>query len=203
MEPMSLSAEDLAAIGAVVDGKLAAARDEDRRRRRFWWIFWIAVFVLSSVASILVARHYLAEFQRELSAREAAFQEAKIAYQEALLRNRELQEERKRAAEAVQYRSGKSQAEYEAGLISGMLGMISQSVEISKRMDALDPDDPQALIDATQDIEHVTQGIMGMLGEMMLRNTDPAHNSPEENLMLGETAEPMVEAPTQDIPQDP
>jgi hypothetical protein len=194
---MSLSSEDLSAIGSLMDNKLNQARVEDRRRRRFWLWFWIVLFVVSSVASWFMMQRYITKFQAELAQADARFVEAKLAYQQELARNKEMQEERRQAEAAVSYTSGQDQASYEGGLLRGAISLIGKSQEMNRRMADLDPDDIDGLVAATEDLNGLAQGMLGMVGQMMLRNTDPAHNTIDQNLSLGETGPSNQAAPIQ------
>jgi len=188
---MSLSTDDLTAIGDLMDRKLdqklAQVQAKDRRRRRFWLWFTVVVFVLSSVASWFVAQHYVRLIQDEMTKVDNDLRQAKLAYQTELARNATLQAERKVASEASGYVSDQDQASYEAGLISSMFRIVANSRALNESMANLDPDDPEALMRATEKMAQTTQDAIGTIGQIMLRNTDPAHNTPEENLLLGET----------------
>jgi len=188
---MSLSTDDLTAIGDLMDRKLdqklAQVQAKDRRRRRFWLWFTVVVFVLSSVASWFVAQHYVRLIQDEMTKVDNDLRQAKLAYQAELARNATLQAERKVASEASGYVSDQDQASYEAGLISSMFRIVASSRALNESMANLDPDDPEALMRATEQMAQTTQDAIGTFGQIMLRNTDPAHNTPEENLLLGET----------------
>jgi len=183
---MSLSSDDLNAIGDLMDHKLAQVQTQDRRRRRFWLWFWILVFVVSSVASWFVAQHYIRIIQDEMAQVDNDLRQAKLAYQTELARNAKLQAERQVATEATGYVSDQDQATYEAGLISAMFRIVANSRALNESMADLDADDPEALMRATEKMAQTTQDAIGTIGQIMLRNTDPAHNTPEENLMLGE-----------------
>lgn len=197
LDGMSLSSEDLAVIGQVMDTKLAGMRDQERRRRRFWIFSALALFVLVSLVSWLVMRNLIADFQRDLAAADARFIEAKLAYQSALARNQDMQAERRQAETTAGYVSGQDQASYEGQLIRGMLSMIGKSQDMNRRMAELDPDDLDGLVAATEELSGVTQGMLGMIGQMLLRNTDSAHNTIDENLTLGETGPDTTPTPVE------
>lgn len=193
---MGLSNEDLSAIGELMDRKLAGVQAVEKRRRRFWLWFWGIAIVLSSVASWFIAQHYLAIIREELAQVDDELREAKLAYQAELARNTQLQAERAAAVQASSYDSEQSQASYEAGLLSAMIRIVGESRAQSERMQNLDPDDLDGLVQATEEMQGTMTTIMGTLGQIMLRNTDPAHNTPDEKLLQGET--PLQPAPPAD-----
>src|SRR5690606_2400726 len=102
--------------------------------------------------------------------------------------------ERGAAVQASRYDSTQSQASYEAGLLSAMIRIVGESRAQSERMRDLDPDDLDGLVQATEEMQGTMTTIMGTLGQIMLRNTDPAHNTPDEKLLQGET--PLQPAPS-------
>lgn len=200
---MSLSTDDLNAISELMDRKLASVQGAERRRRRFWAWFWIVAIVLSSVASWFIVQHYVTIIRDELAQVDHDLREARLAYQMELARNQQLQAERAAAVEVSGYDSTQDQASYEAGLLSAMLRIVGESRAHNERMQNLDPDDPDSLVAATEAMHGTMTTIMGTLGQIMLRNTDPAHNTPEENLMLGETGPPAAPAPEPTAPEMP
>lgn len=183
---MSLSPDDVQTISALLDEKLGRIQAAERRRRRFWLWFWVALFVLSSVASWLAVRQIMAQVQAQVALMDDQMRDAKLAYQAELKRSLAMQQERKVAEQASQYQSKQDQGSYEAGLIRMAFQAMSKQAELTKRMEALDGSDPDALIDATNDMsENLTQSMMA-LTQILLRNTDPAHNTKAENLLASE-----------------
>jgi hypothetical protein len=185
---MGLSAEDLQAIGSLMDSKLSAVQAADRRRRRWWFWFWVLFFIVSTVISGIYAQKYLEMFKEEMAKIEDDLRESKIAYQTQLAQSVPMQVERKKAELVSGYDNTQSQADYEAALLRSTFRIVGESQALNERMKNLDPDDPDALVTATKDMSDTMQMALGTIGQIMLRNTDPALNSPDENLLLGETA---------------
>jgi len=207
---MSLSPEDVQAISALLDDKLGKVQATERRRRRFWIWFWILVFVLSTVASWVVAQRFITEMKAQLAQADDEMRSAKLAYQAELKRSAQLQAERKAAEVASNYTSKQSQSEYEAGLISSLFRMQAQAAALRKMPDANTQAKPGArteqeavdeLDEAMQDLERTTavaNSAVGLLKQIMLRNTDPAHNSQEDKLVGSEAEGARPSKPIED-----
>ena len=194
---MSLTSEDVETIGRLLDERLARVQAADRRRRRFWLWFWIALFVVSTVASWFAAQRLLRQVEDRLAEADRQFLDAKLAYQRQLARDAEMQRERAVAEKAAGYQPKQSQAEYEAGLVRSALQAMSQQAAITKRFEQLDPDDPDALMAATDELNANVSSMLGTLTRVMLRNTDPSLNTPAEKLLGGaDGAETPPSAPT-------
>ena len=179
---MPLSDEDLDAIGRLMDRKLEVLQAQDRRRRRFWVWFWIVVFVLSSVASWWAVERLVTRAQDEVARINIEFSEAKLAYQRQLENDRKLQAERAAAEKTVSYDTGKTQAQHEAGLISGFISLLSAKNEFEKRYADVDLSDPHALDTYAADLNRIIDQALVPLGQIVLRNTDPAHNTRDEQI---------------------
>lgn len=206
---MSLSPDDVDAIGRLLDDRLAAhgqhiearlAAQEAaaRRRRRFW--FWLIVLttLASLAASALAARKALSwieTMQQQLAAQEQGFIEAKLAYQRQLAKDAQLQRERADAERHANYKPEQPQAEYEAELIAGALKLFNHSMAQQQRLQSADADDPDALMREMEDITALLNQATGMTTRMLLRNTDPARNTPQERAQVGETSSASAAAP--------
>jgi hypothetical protein len=205
---MALSPEDVAALGQLLDqrleahGKLIDQKLEERERRqrnrrRFWLWFWILVFVGSSVASWWTVRSLLGKFQDQMAALETDTIEAKLAYQQQLAHDRQMQRERAAVQQATGYRSEQSQAEFDAGLVRQAFQLLGRSAEMRARAQkpaetTTDDDMDQAL----KDVGDMTAQMSDMLGKLLLHETDPAHNSRAERLATsGEAATPRTADP--------
>ncbi len=182
---MALTSEDVDTIGRLLDERLARAQAVDRRRRRFWLWFWIALFVLSSVASWFAAQQMLRKVEAQLADIDSQFLDTKLTYQRQLARDVQMQQERKAAEQAANYQPKQSQADYESGLMRSAFKAMSQQAALSKKMEQLDGDDPEALIQATEEMSSNLTTMLGALTQVMLRNTDPALNTPQEKLLAG------------------
>lgn len=194
---MSLSEQDLDAIGRLMDQKLSAVQAEDRRRRRFWLWFWIVLFVLSSVASWWALEKLIARAQDEVAQINLEFTESKLAYQRALEENEKLRAERAKAEKAVSYDTTKTQAQHEAGLLGSMISLFGAKDDFMKKYDNADLSDPQVMEAYAQDLNKILDQGLNPLGQIVLRNTDPAHNTREEKLRTdGATAGGAVREPT-------
>ncbi len=179
---MALSDEDLAAISRLLDAKLAAVAVEDRRRRRFWIWFWVILTVVSALASAIAADRLIRRAQDELSQINLAFSETKLAYQRQLAQNQELRRQRAVAEKAVAYDSGKTQAEHEAGLVGSMLNLFSAKADFEKKYENADFADPKVLEAYSKELNRMVSEGLNPLAQVVLRNTDPAHNTADEKL---------------------
>jgi HAMP domain-containing protein len=179
---MSLSPEDLAAISQLLDQKLAAQETVARRRRRFWLWFWVLIGIISTVASAWAAKVMVERAQDELTRLNLEFSEAKLAYQRQLEQNRQLQDERAAAIKAVHYDSAATQAEHEAGLLSSVIGLIGGRAEFDKKWANADFSDPTQMEAFAKDLNGLVDQGLKPLGQIVLRNTDPAHNTANEQL---------------------
>ena len=177
---MALTPEDLAAIGQLLDAKLEAVQAQDRRRRRFWLWFWIVVFVLSNVVCGWLAWRLWEQAQQEVARLNVEFSESKQAYQRALQESAQLRAERAAAEKSVQYDSAKTSAEHEAGLISSMMSLLATKDQFTKKYENADFSDPQVLESYANDLNRIIDQGLNPLGQVMLRNTDVAHNAPNE-----------------------
>ena len=74
---MTLTSEDVETIGRLLDERLAKAQAVDRRRRRWWLWFWIALFVLSSLASWFAAQRILRQVEAQLAEVDRQFLDTK------------------------------------------------------------------------------------------------------------------------------
>ncbi|MBA2481776.1 MAG: hypothetical protein H0V44_14020, partial [Planctomycetes bacterium] len=173
---MSLTTEDVEAIGNLLDQRLEKYDRKQRGRRRFWLWFWILLFVVSTVASLVAARELMAQAQGyvdRLGEEERKWSEMKLAYQAELARDRQMQKERAEAETHAHYDSAKPQAQYEADLVRNTLKLFSKTKTMQDKVAKLDPDDPDAQLQAMEDTAALTSDAMGMVMQMLLRNTDP------------------------------
>ena len=201
---MTLTSEDVETIGRLLDERLAKAQAVERRRRRWWLWFWIGLFVLSSLASWFAAQRMLRQVESQLAEIDRQFLDTKLTYQRQLARDAEMQQERKAAEQVSQYQPKQTQADYEAGLMRSAFHMMSQQAALTKTIEQLDADDPEALIKATEEMSGTMTTALGTLTRMMLRNTDPALNTPQEKLLAGadggEPATPVTVTPMAPLP---
>lgn len=174
---MPLDDQDLARITALLKQEVGAMEDRARSRRRFWLWFWTLAILLGAALSLWFTLRTVEALRARLGEQERAFLEAKREYQRELAASRRLQEERAAAERAVGYRSGQSQATYEASLIAGTLGMIGKANELQRRYEKAPLDDLDELEAFSKDYQALMNQALGSLGTMLLRNTDPAHNT--------------------------
>ena len=199
---MSLSDQDLAAIAQVMDSKLAGFQASERKRRRFWVWFWIIITIGSTVASALVLDRLLEKAQDEVARINQEFSNTKLAYQRQLEENQVLRTQRAKAEQAMAYDTTKTQAEHEAGLLGGFFSLLSSKAEFEKKYENADLSDPKVMQEYANDLNKIISQGLNPIGQVMLRNTDPAHNSPDEKLRSGDVAKPapLLIAP---VEQDP
>ena len=125
---------------------------------------------------------------------------AKLAYQAQLRRSATLQAERQAAEQASRYQSQQSQASHEAGWISSLFRMQAEAAALNRELEAKAKVNPEMrteqdaiaqLDESLRDLERaeaVANSASAILMRILLRNTDPAHNTQTENL-LGSEAE--------------
>jgi hypothetical protein len=120
--------------------------------------------------------------QDELTRLNLEFSETKLAYQRQLEQSRQLQDERAAAIKAVHYQSTTTQAEHEAGLLSSVIGLIGSRAEFDKKYANADFSDPAQMEAFAKDLNGLVDQGLKPLGQIVLRNTDPAHNTANEQL---------------------
>jgi hypothetical protein len=219
---MSLSPEDVQAIGAMFDEKLGRVQAAERRRRRLWFWFWMALFIGSSVASWFAVKRLMSEAQERLAKADDEMRDAKLNYQAELKRSAAMQAERKAAEEASRYVSKQDQGTYEAGLLQQVFKIQMKAVAFNKALTEM-ADGPmstpagaagdQVERDRTEDLQGIMAEGMGVtndftkiLMQIMLRNTDPAHNTAEDKLVGSElegAAPPAGDAPAATLAPEP
>ena len=200
---MSLSPEDLAAISQLLDQKLEAQEVIARRRRRFWIWFWSLIFIISSAGSSWAAKVLIERAQDELTRMNQEFSESKLAYQRQLDHDKKMQDERASAVKAVGYQSGQTQADHEAGLISGFIGLLGSKASFEKKWENVDATDPAQMEAFAKDLGSIMDQGLKPIGQVVLRNTDTAHNTKDEKMREdgpapGEPAVIPVETPTRE-----
>lgn len=197
---MSLTSEDLAAIAHLLDQKLAAAELMAKRRRRFWLWVWILMGILATALSAWAAKRLIERAQDELVRINLEFSETKLAYQRQLEQNQQLQAERAAAIKAVHYQSEATQADHEAGLLSGFIGLLGSKNEFEKKWTNADLTDPAQMEAFAKDLSGIVDQGLKPLGQMVLRNTDPAHNTANEQMR--QDGAPASPAPIEVKPTD-
>jgi hypothetical protein len=201
---MALSPEDLAAIGqlldAKLDAKLEAVQAQARRRRRFWLWFWIAVFVLSNVVGGWLAWRLWEQAQQQVARLNVEFSESKLAYQRALQESAHLRAERATAEKSMGYDPTKTDAAHEAGLIGSMMSLLANKDQFTKKYEDADFSDPDVLDAYAKDLNRIIDQGLNPLGQIMLRNTDVAHNAPHERGATVDGAQAPA-APVLAVPQ--
>ena len=204
---MSLSPEDLAAIShlmdQLLDKKLAAQEVVARRRRRFWIWFWTLTFIISTAASAWAAKGLIDRAQDELTRMNQEFSETKLAYQRQLEHDQKMQAERAAAVKAVGYQSDQTQSEHEAGLISGFIGLLGSKASFEKKWENVDATDPAQLEAFAKDLGSIMDQGLKPIGQIVLRNTDPVHNTKDEKMREdgpapGTSTAAPVETPTRE-----
>jgi hypothetical protein len=209
---MALSQDDVEALGKLLDQRLEAhgklidqkLDERDRRarnRRRFWLWFWILVFVGSSVACWWTVQKLIGGFQDQIAQIENDTLQAKVAYQQQLARDRQMQRERAEVEKATGYRSDKDLGEFDAGLLRQAFQLLGKSADFQAKQKkpnaaAGDEDIDQQL----KQVGDMTEQMSNLLGQLLLHETDPAHNTRTERLLAGEVPPPAAPAPVQADP---
>jgi len=200
---MSLSPEDLAAISQLLDQKLAAQEVIAKRRRHFWIWFWTLVFIVSTIASAWAAKALVDRAQDELTRINLEFSETKLAYQRQLERDKHLQDERAAAVKAVDYHGEQSQADHDANLLSGLIGLLGSTGSFEKKWENIDLSDPAQMEAYAKDMGRIMDQGLKPLGQIVLRNTDPAHNTTNEKMRQHDAPTPGDENPMAQPTQEP
>ncbi len=200
---MSLTPEDLAAVALLLEQKLddkltqkfAAQQAIDRQRWRFWmWVF-VVVTVVVTALSVWASMRLLERAQAELTRLNLEFSESKMVYQRQLESDKRLQTERTAAEKAVNYQSQQTQAQHEAGLLSGFFSLLGSKSEFDKKWSNADFSDPAEFEAYAKDVNGFFNQAIKPLGQVMLRNTDPAHNTRDEKMLSdGQTNPPASPA---------
>ncbi|MBA3683887.1 MAG: hypothetical protein H0W72_01400 [Planctomycetes bacterium] len=198
---MTLSPDDVQLIGRMLDERLDRIQVQARRRRRLFWLTMLLLTLGSTIASGFAVRRALRMFDDLRSEQAQAMDEAKAAYQAELAINREMQAQRAEAAKVSGYKPKQEQAQYEAGLIASMFKAMAQSSELQKQVDALDSNDPEALVAATEQMQATMIESLGAITRIMLRNTDPDLNTAQERLRAGADGSDPAVAPAPANPQ--
>ena len=193
---MALDPADLAEIAHLVEERLAAHEAARRRQRRRWLIpLMLLGGVLATALSVGLVIG-VRSGQDWLAARDAELTEAKLAYQRELARNQAWQAQREAAAKAVHYDTTKTQAQHEAALMNQALGLMAEQGALKAKWAALDYNDPKSMEVLSDDLSRVLGQGLGTIGQVLLRNTDPAHNTREERLRQDAAGEVLApEAP--------
>ncbi len=190
---MPLDPEDVQAIGQLLDERLGAYDQRQRARRRWWLWFWIVLFIVSTIASWVTVQRVIevvmskaTAMMDKVDAEERDFAQAKAVYQKQVAHDQQMQKERADAEQAAHYESKQSKAEYEAGLIRQSLAVFAKSAKAQEKVKNLgasnDPDDD---LKALEELSGTLSQGTNVLMQVLLRNTDPAHDSAQERLEAG------------------
>jgi hypothetical protein len=206
---MALSPEDVAALGQLLDQRLEShaklidqkLADQERRarsRRRFWFWFWMLLFLVSSVASWWTAQKLIARFQDQVAAIENETLEAKISYQRQLARDRKMQAERKQVEHATGYQSSQNLGDFDAQLMRQAFQLLGKSSQFQAKQKKPGTVDSDTDIDQQlKDVGDMTEQMSQMIGQLLLHETDPAHDTKADRLAA------TGEAPAKPAPRDP
>lgn len=196
---MALDPADHELIAALVNDRveklLAGDRAERRRRRRRRWLWPLVVLgVLGLGLGAWGAVLGVHAAQDWLAARDAEYTEVKLAYQRELARNLAWQKTRDDAAKAVHYQPQQTQAEHEANLMNQAMGLLAEQGKLKEKWAKLDFNDPKAMETLSADLSQVLDQGLGTLGQILLRNSDPVHNTREERLRQDATGDTVAPA---------
>lgn len=201
---MALDPADHEMISALVQERvekiLAGERAELTRRRRRWlWpVLGLALITMGLgtwgvVQGITMAQDWI-------TARDAEYTEVKLAYQRELARNQAWQKTREDAARAVHYQPKQTQAEHEANVMNQALGLLAEQGKLKEKWGKLDFNDPKAMETLSTDLSQVLDQGLGTLGQILLRNTDPVHNTREERIRQDAAGDPVAPADPVQLP---
>jgi hypothetical protein len=192
---VTLDPDDLARLDALVEERLAQREAERRRRRRRWLVPLLVTGGVLLVAAGVGTWYGVRAGMDWVAARDQELSEAKLAYQRELAQNRAWQATRVAAEKATGYNGRQTQAQHEAALMNQSLQLIAQQRVLSEKWKTLDYDDPKSLEILSDDLGKVLEQGLGTIGQVLLRNSDPAHNTADERR--------QQEAAGQVVPVDP
>lgn len=217
---MPLTPEDVQAIGQLLDQRVAAhdqamlaqiearLQAQERRRRRFWaWVIWVTVLLTlaSSVALWRWSKQALAPYlgqlsglQQQLRALQVEGEQTRTAYAELLREQPRLQQEHREAVAASGYQSQQSQAQFDAQLLAKLLAFYTKSREAQTQAakPGMGADDDEAAI---ANLTSTLSDASGMLMQLVLHESDPAHVGSVEKLTQQDAAShatPIAPVPT-------
>jgi hypothetical protein len=192
---MPLSDDDLAAIGKLMDARMETVRRDGRRRFWVWmWIF-IILTVASLVGSWFAVKKLKEQVDQQVTQINLEMSDAKLAYQRELAKNQQLQAERAQAEKAVAYDGTKTQAQHEAGLLGGMISLIGRKQAFEAKWKDADFSDPAQMEAYAEELNTIIVDGLNPLGQVVLRNTDPAHNTASERLLTTDGASEAATTP--------
>jgi len=190
---MALEPDDLARLEALIDARLA---HQAAARRRRWWPR------LTVLALLLLAGGWwsLRTAQDWLAARDDEFRETKLAYQRELARNQAWQATREAAAKASHYQGRRTPAEHEAALMNQALSLMAEQERLKTKWKDLNFEDPQALETLSDDLSSILGQGLGTITQVMLRSSDPAHNTRDERIRQEAAGEVLTPEKAGDLP---
>ena len=138
------------------------------------------MFVLSNVVGGWLAWRLWEQAQQEVARINVEFSESKLLYQRALQESAQLRAERAAVEKSVHYDATKTAAEHEAGLIGSMMSLLASKNQFMKTYENADFSDPDVLDSYAKDLNRIFDQGLNPLAQFLLRNTDVAHNAPNE-----------------------
>jgi cytoskeletal protein RodZ len=209
---MALSTDDVAAITKLLDERLAAhqqvveqsrvaadrARIQDDlrrgdRRRAFWRALFIVFLIAIGICGWVVVKVYTAIHAQVVASEDAVqklqqqLSEAKVAYQQELAQNKQWQKDREAAVANTHYDSTQNQASFDANLVAKTFALLNQAQQVRAKAKTATGDD-EADIDAQlQGVTDVSDNMTNILMQLMLHETDPAHDSPAESAAINDS----------------
>lgn len=190
---MALDPDDLLRLEALIDARLAQRAARNRRR-------WLPVVLLGIVMVGAGGWWALRTGQDWLAARDTEFREAKLAYQRELAQNQAWQATREAAAKASHYDGTRTQAQHEAALMNQALGLIAEQGRLKEKWKNLDFEDPKAMETLSDDLGQILGQGLGTIGQVLLRSSDPAHNTREERIRQEASGEVLLPEKPVDLP---
>jgi DNA repair exonuclease SbcCD ATPase subunit len=110
----------------------------------------------------------------QLERRSADLEAAREEYQRRLAADAAMQAERAAAAKAIGYRPGQSNVAHNANMLREFVAFMGTSGDLRKRIEKVDGSDPKDIERLATDLEEVLNKGLGTLGQIVLRNTEPA-----------------------------
>lgn len=171
---MPLDPQQQAEVDRLVSERVAELRDRERLRLWFWLSCLGLVLALVIGGGIALVVREIGQMRQQVAQQAAAFEAAQQEYQRQLAHDRAMQAERAAAAKAVGYQANQSAPAYNANLLRGFIDFMGKSGELRERLQKLDGNDPEDLERFAGDLEKVLHQGLGTLGQVVLRNTEPA-----------------------------
>jgi hypothetical protein len=121
----------------------------------------------------------ITRLQAELVAQQQQLEAATAEYRRQLALNQQLQKERDAAKEAIGYKK-ESDAVYHANLIGDFIKFLGDSKRLNTQVETLNFDKLEDFEKYAKHLEETMQHGIGILGRIIIRNTEPVEEKKEK-----------------------